>query len=326
VALWPTISIFALGAGLNIEALSPDALCPPHEETRRAVAARLGSVELEGTWRASYVLVHRTQGDFVSLQLFDPDGALRLERQLPVRAGSCAALSGVIALVLERFFLKPEQLAAQEHEPVVAAPVAAPEPESSMSSQPAAPLPVLQPEQPRRADVLARTATSRPRLYRAGAELWASTAWLAPTLRVDRVLSGPYRVALSAGFDLRDHETAAFEGTVAVRRAPVALSVLRDFVLAPALVLSAGVDVLGLVEAASTSELAESGGGMRLVPGVGARVAFWLFPQSQVAPFAELTAGWLVGRAAPEFEVGKREVLAPPSLVFGLALGIVTPF
>lgn len=324
MALWPTIATFALGAGLNIEALSPDALCPPQEETRRAVAARLGSVELEGTWRATYVLVHRTQGDFVSLQLFDPDGVVRLERQLPVRAGSCSALSGVIALVLERFFLKPEQLTAQEHEPVVAAPSAAPEPESTLTPQP--PPPVSQPEQPRPVDVVARSAASKPRSYRAGLQLWASTSWLAPTLHVDGTVSGPYRLALSAGFDLQDHETEAFEGTVSVRRAPVALSAQRDFALAPALTLSTAVDVLGVVEAASTTDLAESGGGVRLVPGVGARVGFWLFPASEAAPFAQLTAAWLLARAAPEFEVGRREFLAPPSLVFGLALGIVTPF
>lgn len=325
MALWPTIATFALGAGLNIEALSPDALCPPQEETRRAVAARLGSVELEGTWRATYVLVHRTQGDFVSLQLFDPDGVVRLERQLPVRAGSCSALSGVIALVLERFFLKPEQLAAQEHESVVAAPSAAPEPESRLTQQPL-PRPASQPEQPRPVDVVARSTTSKPRPYRAGVELWASPSWLAPTLHLDRRVSGPYRLALSAGVDLQDHETEAFEGTVSVRRAPVALSAQRDFALAPVLALSVGVDVLALLEAASTTDLEESGGGVRLVPGVGARVGIWLFPEIEAAPFAQLTAAWLLAHAAPEFEVGQREVLAPPSLVLGLALGIVTPF
>jgi hypothetical protein len=174
--------------------------------------------------------------------------------------------------------------------------------------------------------VVARSATSKPRPYRAGVELWASTSWLAPTLRLDRTVSGPYRLALSAGFDLQDHETELSEGTASVRRAPVALSAQRDFALAPALALSTGIDLLGLVEAASTSDLAEPGGGVRLVPGVGARVGFWLFPESQAAPFAQLTAAWLLAPVAPAFEVGGREVLPPPSLVLGLTLGIVTPF
>src|SRR4051812_14799589 len=101
LAVWAALPLFVLGAaGLSVDSLSPDALCPPLEETRQAVAARLGSVELEGTWHATYVLAHRTQGDFVSLSLRDPDDVLRLERELPVQGGSCATLSRVIALVL----------------------------------------------------------------------------------------------------------------------------------------------------------------------------------------------------------------------------------
>src|SRR5437868_1960791 len=80
LAAWVALPLVILGAGgLAVDSSSPDALCPALEETRRAVAERLGSVELEGTWHARYVLVHRAQGDFVSLTLADPDDVLRLE-------------------------------------------------------------------------------------------------------------------------------------------------------------------------------------------------------------------------------------------------------
>jgi hypothetical protein len=47
------------------------------------VEARQGTVELDGSWRASYVNVHRAAGDFVVLSLRDPKGALRLKRDIP---------------------------------------------------------------------------------------------------------------------------------------------------------------------------------------------------------------------------------------------------
>lgn len=331
VALWPLLPIFALGAGLSVESSSPDALCPPPEETRRAVAARLGSIELDGTWRATYGLVHRTQGDFVSLQLLDPDGVVRLEQQLPVRAGSCAALSGAIALVLERFFLKPEQLGAEEHEPATTSPSTVREGAAARATTAptaAGPAPSSAPPPSRPVDAAPQPAPPPRRRFRVGAELWVSTAWLAPTLHVDRSLFGPYRVALSAGFDLRNHETAAFEGkgTIKLQRAPFALTAMRDFSLIPALSFSAGIDLLGMLEAAETTGLVKSDDGLRVVPGLGARLGLWLFPETVAAPFAELTAAWLIEAAAPEFQIGEREVAAPPALVLGFALGISTPF
>lgn len=309
---------------MNVDSLSPDALCPPLEETRRAVAARLGNVELEGPWRATYVLVHRTRGDFVSLSLLDPQGVVRLERELPVQTGSCSTLSGVIALVLERFFLKPEQLAAQEHD-------APPRAELSRQPEPApqpapAQVALVLPASSAPRDTAPSPVTVEPQTFRAGLGLWATTSWLAPTLRLDRVLSGRYRVALSAGFDLSDHEVVQDEGSMAVRRAPFALSLQRDFPVASFWRVSAGLDVLGVLEAARTTGLARSGDGLRLVPGLGARLGARFFPEMAAQPFAALTAAWLFGDAAPAFRVAEQDVLAPPSWVFGLVFGIDTSF
>lgn len=326
--MWTALPVFALGAaGLTVDSLSPDALCPPLEETRTAVAARLGSVELEGTWRATYLLVHRTQGDFVSLSLRDPDGVLRLERDLPVQGGACQSLSRVIALVLERYFLRPEQAAPDE---TPTKPVSEPAVEAKSSEQ-ATPAATLAPANDAVTAPAPRqdTPTIEPRqppANRLSAALWASTDWTAPSLGFARQVAGPYRLSLTAALDLDDHETQAFEGSLTVRRAPLTLGCEREFRLGSSISALATLEVLGVLEQAKTIGIAEPGGGFRVVPGVGARLGSHFFTQSPVQPFAELTAAWLMRAAAPAFQVGAAEVLRPSALVFGLALGIATPF
>lgn len=332
LAVWSALPIFALGAaGLSVDSLSPDALCPPLEETRAAVEARLGSVELEGTWHATYLLVHRTQGDFVSLSLRDPDGLLRLERELPVQGGSCATLSRVIALVLERFFLRPEQAAPAEPTNVVVEPASEPSAEPTNVSAKAPEPARLEPPLPVASigatpDAAVAPTPVKPRHYRVSAALWASTSWMAPSLGIARDLTGRYRLALNAAFDLNEHEARVFDGSVSLRRAPLALGCERDFELSSAITAGAGLEALGVIEVAQTTALAESGGGLRLVPGLGARLGARFFTDSAVQPFADLTAAWLVRAATPAFQVGTQEVLTPSALVFGLALGIGTPF
>jgi hypothetical protein len=324
-------------SGLNIESLSPDALCPPEQETRRAVAARLGEVELEGTWHATYVLVHRTRGDFVSLKLFDPQSALKLERELPVQSGSCAALAGVIALVLESFFLRAEGLA--EPAPVAGPPAESPAPEASAaepastaesvvssgssSSEPLA----AHPLQPARASAERRAGGDSERTkFLADAELWLTTAWLAPSLRFDRDWHQAYRLGGGVGFDLIEHETQAFEGTALSRRVPLSLAGQAVRSVSSLVRLRGSVEILGMLEMARTRQLAHHGSGVRLVPGLGGRIGAELFPTSAAQPFLELSAAWLFGFFAPAFEVGGHEVLKPPGLVLGLSLGVQTPF
>jgi hypothetical protein len=324
-------------SGLNIESLSPDALCPPEQETRRAVAARLGEVELEGTWHATYVLVHRTRGDFVSLKLFDPQSALKLERELPVQSGSCAALAGVIALVLESFFLRAEGLA--EPAPVAGTPADSPAPQPSAAEPASAaesvvssgssssePLPA-QPPQPARTSTEQRAGADRERTqFLADAEVWLTTAWLAPSLRFDRDWHQGYRLGGSVGFDLIEHETLAFEGTALSRRIPLSLAGQVARSVSSLVRLRGSVEILGMLELARTRQLAHRGSGVRLVPGLGGRFGAELFPTSAAQPFLELSAAWLFGFFAPAFEVGGHEVLKPPGLVLGLSLGVQTPF
>lgn len=322
-------------AGLSVDSLSPDALCPPLEETRRAVAARLGNVELDGTWHATYVLVHRQQGDFVTLKVFDPVGAQRLERELPAQGAGCSTLPAVIALVLERFFAPPEQTQPAAPSPAPAAPATDPSPEAAPAAaaeRPAAPeaapavvstsvaarVPSVDGASPNAAD------DARPS-FRLAAELWASSAWLAPGLRVARRLGGPYWIGLEAALDLASHRVSAFEGSVSARRAPISLVARRELT-GGAVALSGGLELLGLFEVASASDLAQSNGGARLIPGAGLRFGARFLPGSSLAPFLELTGAWLARRAAPAFQVGDREVLTPPTWVVGGAFGIDANF
>lgn len=99
----------AEAGGLTLETGSPDALCPELEATREIVSRRLGSLVVEGRkgWRARYTIGHTPAGnprDFVRLELFSPEGAVELRRDLPIAGASCGTMSEVIALVLDRYF------------------------------------------------------------------------------------------------------------------------------------------------------------------------------------------------------------------------------
>ena len=97
------------GAGLRVETRTPAALCPDIAEVRRAVSDRL-SIEGEGEWLASYELVHRPEReseDVVRVELHDPKGRLRLQRELPRSGASCVALAQAVAVVLETYFRHP---------------------------------------------------------------------------------------------------------------------------------------------------------------------------------------------------------------------------
>jgi hypothetical protein len=126
------------GAGLRVETGTPAALCPDVAEVRRTVRDRL-NVEGEGEWLASYDLVHRPEsesGDIVRLELRDPAGRLRLQRELPRAGASCVALAQAVAMVLETYFRHPG-------EPIDAP--AAPSATVGKTSGPAAPAPLEPP-------------------------------------------------------------------------------------------------------------------------------------------------------------------------------------
>jgi hypothetical protein len=135
-------------AGLSIETGSPDALCPELASTRAAVSRRLGALSLpDGSsgYRARYTIGHAPVGsprDFVRLELFGPDGALQLSRELPLEGESCSTMAEVIALVLDRYFRallagEPEEESPPEALPAPSPPPAASTPPSASASAPA---------------------------------------------------------------------------------------------------------------------------------------------------------------------------------------------
>ena len=133
--LWALVS----GSGLRVDTSTPDALCPDLGQVRAAARARLGDIEAEGDWKASYALIHRPDGaeagDVVRLELHDPAGRLRLQRELPRAGESCASLAQALVVILDAYFRHPtdtEEVAApaptSRSEPVALATVVAPAP------------------------------------------------------------------------------------------------------------------------------------------------------------------------------------------------------
>jgi hypothetical protein len=96
------------GKGLTIETRSPDAHCPDLTMTELAAEQRLGTVKGEGgqSWKAVYEIVYAPEkdGNHVHLELFDPRGDRKLERDLPLAGESCSTMTQALVLVLERYF------------------------------------------------------------------------------------------------------------------------------------------------------------------------------------------------------------------------------
>ncbi len=106
VLIWLAAS--SLSPGLRVETGSPDALCPEQGATQAAIESRLGVVGVDGRagWTARYTNWHvpDEDRDFVRLEVTDPSGTRRLERDLPLAGESCSTMAHVIALVLDRYF------------------------------------------------------------------------------------------------------------------------------------------------------------------------------------------------------------------------------
>jgi hypothetical protein len=105
----PWFGVVTLLGRLTVEAGTPDALCPDLATTEQAIGARLGALETEGAakWRLRYTNGHapnQASGDFVRIELYDPENKLRLTRDLPMTGESCATMAQAIALVVDRFF------------------------------------------------------------------------------------------------------------------------------------------------------------------------------------------------------------------------------
>jgi hypothetical protein len=140
------IAAVSASTGLIVETPAIDALCPDLEQTRLAVSARIGQLDISPgrPWRASYTLVHAPSSgkpDVIRLGLVDPDANVRLRRDLPLQGQSCRDMAEVIALVLDRYFRSLRQ--GIEPEPSPDQPESGPSadgtPTSGASQSPTAP-------------------------------------------------------------------------------------------------------------------------------------------------------------------------------------------
>jgi hypothetical protein len=144
---WGPLLIAAqLGAALVVQTDAPDAMCPDLTQTREAVAKRLGTLAVDNSgWVVHYTIGHSPDvrtGDFVRLELWDPQGTRRLERDLPLRSGSCSTMAQAIAVVVDRFF---RSLAQQESSLSEAAPAEKANADASRTADEGHPLRPLEP-------------------------------------------------------------------------------------------------------------------------------------------------------------------------------------
>jgi len=330
LAVWSTLPFLALSAGgLTVDTPSPDALCPPLEQTRSIVDSRLGSIELEGTWRAIYVLVHRERGDVVTLKLHDPSGRVRLEREFAAKDGTCATLAQVIALVLERYFLHPEANVELSTPDAVASNDHDSRPERAVDTPPGPSNTDVAAAQPG-AEVVPTgvpefgRGRSKPQ-FTLDTSLWVSTAWVAPGLGVGLRMNELWELGLKGGFDLSTHALPIANGWGTSRRIPLALQAKRQLAPGAPLRLYLGAELLCLYEHVHTEGLLEDSSKSRVVPGVGLRLgAEPLLAGSKLFPFVELSSSLLLRGFSSAFEVDHRPVFTLPTFVFGLDFGIRT--
>jgi|GEM_PF-4880526 len=104
---------------LDVTTSTPDALCPPIEEARAAIQARVG--EVRGNYHVEFALVRAIDGrPVLELKVREAQQQV-LARELPIDGAGCQDAAQAIALVLERYFDAVEKPAvAPTPEPIPA--------------------------------------------------------------------------------------------------------------------------------------------------------------------------------------------------------------
>src|SRR4051812_27057029 len=104
---------------LDVTTSTPDALCPPVEEARAAIQARVG--EVRGDYHVEFALVRGVDGrQVLELKVLEAQRQV-LTRELSLDGSGCADAAQAIALVLERYFdavEKPPAVSKPEPIPV----------------------------------------------------------------------------------------------------------------------------------------------------------------------------------------------------------------
>ena len=311
--LW--FAAISTAGGLRVETGTPAALCPDIGEVRRAVRDRL-NVEGEGEWLASYDLVHRPSadaGDVVRIELRDPAGRVRLQRDLPRSGESCVALAQAVALLLESFFRHPaDPPAARSTAATAAAPASAPV-------------------------VIAAAPAPQPALGW-GPAVDVMGAWAAgpssPGVALDVWYGGRSASSWAAGIGgvwLAKEQTIGIEygtgqGTGTVRSALLRGWVARRLRLAPAAEILVGPELVLAVDRMETAGVPLGMSNHREAFGGGARASARLRLAPRVALSLVTALDYTPRALAPEFQLVDqgRDLYPSPEvrLFVGLGLGL----
>jgi hypothetical protein len=276
--------------GLEIEAGTPDDLCPTQAATEAAVRGRLGGVlgrDGEGAWKARYSTWYAPEAlgaRVLRIEILDPGGRVQQTKDLQTAGATCESLATAIAVVVESHFRRPDPEAVRDERP---------------------PLPLLS------VSAGAATQTDGP----------AVGAAVEVGVRVGR------RATLIAGTVLpRRHASQAVgAGTAELRGLPIRLGVGFDLLARERWRLDLGPEALLLVDSAETRELAETRRLTRLVFGLGAAAtarvvlgAWSLGLTGSLVATLPLEGSELVVAQGG----GEAAVLAPPAVVGRLALSV----
>jgi hypothetical protein len=302
---------------LTVESGSPDALCPELAQTREAVAARLGTLRVARPgWRARYTIGHApdsTDGDFVRLEVFDPDGIARLQRDLPMTGRSCVDMAQALALILDRYFRTLTAEPAAEGE--TSLPVLSPATTAAGATRPAQDIPTTPTpgDAQRSAAVAPETPPPRPRpstarwlLGSAGVAIAsrpssAGVSIAIATEPVPRLELGFGGVAL-----LAKEEEQVDEGMVSQQGFPLRAWVTYVLIHG-GLDLQLGPEVLGAIDVGQSVDGQHKS--PRFLFGVGPRASVRSWPNQR---FGFGVTGSVDFRlTSGRFLVGSREVLAP---------------
>jgi hypothetical protein len=286
-----------VGRGLEVEAGTPDDLCPGLADTEAAVRRRMGGVvgEGEGTWKARYATWYAPEAlgaRLLRIEIFDPAGQLQQTKDIATDGASCDSLANAIAVVVDLYFRRPDPVAMPAVDP--------------------AELPLL------RVGAGASTQTGGPDV---GVSIDAG-------VRIAR------RATLALGITLpRRYESQAVgAGGAELRGLPLRLGVAVALPSPARWRFEVGPEALVLVDTAETYELAQTNKSTRVVVGAGAAGAAGLV----LGAWSIALTGSLVGSlpletsklvvvqsAQPDGEV---EVLQPPRVVARVMVGLSRGF
>lgn len=325
--LWAAeVSALEPSGGFTLETGSPDALCPALEATREIVARRLGSLVVEGRkgWLARYTIGHAPEGnprDFVRLELFNPEGAVELRRDLPIEGDSCRTMSEVIALVLDRYFRGLGANGAREATDVndEPSPVATPAPQAEPNPQSDSNRPPIA--------VQAHAAPTPPtgvfgRGLRTSFEYTASFGQPSWAGRFSEPFASNLEASLAVRFGLTSVEEREPRGASVQARSTSGRASLAWRLAVPPGLLHVGPVLSLQVQQATTHGLPSQTDRTRGLWTTGLEAGFVVPIAGRVFIEGATSLDFLIPGTAGQFLIDNREVLAPRSVTFSSTLGL----